>query len=81
VGAGGGITGTGTGTGTGATCGVGATWGAGEGQGPQTGIDEWTYLDTFFKRYNKVLLDVMAIDLGTSVLLLYVCCELQAWRR
>eukprot|EP00921_Rhytidocystis_pertsovi_P003554 GHVQ01006160.1.p1 GENE.GHVQ01006160.1~~GHVQ01006160.1.p1 ORF type:complete len:281 (-),score=27.01 GHVQ01006160.1:1635-2477(-) len=25
------------------------------------GIDEWTYLDTFFKRYNKVLLDKLAI--------------------
>merc|ERR1719159_811854 len=27
-----------------------------------TGIDEWTYLDTFFKRYNKVKLDHLAID-------------------
>ena len=25
-------------------------------------IDEWRYLDNFFKRYNKVLLDVMAIE-------------------
>merc|ERR550514_672503 len=27
-----------------------------------TGIDEWSYLDTFFKRYNKVKLDSLAID-------------------
>jgi len=27
-----------------------------------TGIDEWTYLDTFFKRYNKVKLDHLAIE-------------------
>merc|ERR1719262_1820644 len=27
-----------------------------------TGIDEWTYLDTFFKRFNKVKLDSLAID-------------------
>merc|ERR1711881_122193 len=27
-----------------------------------TGIDEWTYLDTFFKRFNKVKLDHLAID-------------------
>merc|ERR1719401_2130734 len=26
------------------------------------GIDEWTYLDNFFKRYNKVKLDHLAID-------------------
>merc|ERR1719486_1118878 len=26
------------------------------------GIDEWTYLDTFFKRFNKVKLDHLAID-------------------
>merc|ERR1719272_1034883 len=26
------------------------------------GIDEWTYLDNFFKRYNKVHLDHLAID-------------------
>lgn len=26
------------------------------------GIDEWTYLDTFFKRFNKVKLDSLAID-------------------
>jgi hypothetical protein len=26
------------------------------------GIDEWTYLDQFFKRYNKVKLDHLAID-------------------
>uniref|UniRef100_A0A0G4HVM7 Dynein regulatory complex subunit 2 n=1 Tax=Chromera velia CCMP2878 TaxID=1169474 RepID=A0A0G4HVM7_9ALVE len=26
------------------------------------GIDEWTYLDSFFKRYNKVFLDKLAID-------------------
>jgi hypothetical protein len=25
-------------------------------------IDEWRYLENFFKRYNKVLLDVMAIE-------------------
>lgn len=25
-------------------------------------IEEWNYLDNFFKRYNKVLLDVMAIE-------------------
>jgi len=25
-------------------------------------VDEWNYLDGFFKRYNKVLLDVMAIE-------------------
>merc|ERR1719262_257674 len=27
-----------------------------------TGIDEWNYLDNFFKRYNKVKLDSLAID-------------------
>merc|ERR1711904_124977 len=27
-----------------------------------TGIDEWTYLDTFIKRYNKVKLDHLAIE-------------------
>merc|ERR1719262_1906333 len=27
-----------------------------------TRIDEWTYLDTFFKRFNKVKLDSLAID-------------------
>merc|ERR1712159_10375 len=27
-----------------------------------TGIDEWTYLDTFFKRFNKVKLDHLAIE-------------------
>lgn len=27
-----------------------------------TGIDEWTYLDTFFKRFNKVKLDQLAIE-------------------
>merc|ERR1712005_94920 len=26
------------------------------------GIDEWTYLDTFFKRFNKVKLDHLAIE-------------------
>merc|ERR1712217_347850 len=26
------------------------------------GIDEWTYLDNFFKRFNKVKLDHLAID-------------------
>merc|ERR1740127_239524 len=26
------------------------------------GIDEWTYLDTFFKRFNKVKLDTLAIE-------------------
>eukprot|EP00401_Gymnodinium_catenatum_P083262 CAMPEP_0117607492 /NCGR_PEP_ID=MMETSP0784-20121206/80289_1 /TAXON_ID=39447 /ORGANISM="" /LENGTH=484 /DNA_ID=CAMNT_0005410673 /DNA_START=127 /DNA_END=1581 /DNA_ORIENTATION=+ len=26
------------------------------------GIDEWTYLDNFFKRYNKVMLDHLAIE-------------------
>merc|ERR1712193_38799 len=26
------------------------------------GIDEWTYLDNFFKRYNKVKLDHLAIE-------------------
>merc|ERR1712050_806915 len=26
------------------------------------GIDEWTYLDNFFKRYNKVKLDHVAIE-------------------
>merc|ERR1712039_698447 len=26
------------------------------------GIDEWTYLDNFFKRYNKVKLDSLAIE-------------------
>merc|ERR1712032_1064678 len=26
------------------------------------GIDEWTYLDTFFKRFNKVKLDNLAIE-------------------
>lgn len=26
------------------------------------GIDEWTYLDNFFKRFNKVKLDYLAID-------------------
>ena len=25
-------------------------------------LDEWNYLDNFFKRYNKVLLDVTAIE-------------------
>ena len=25
-------------------------------------VEEWNYLDNFFKRYNKVLLDVMAIE-------------------
>eukprot|EP00966_Prymnesium_polylepis_P094105 2178271-Prymnesium_polylepis.1 len=25
-------------------------------------VEEWDYLNNFFKRYNKVLLDVMAID-------------------
>ena len=25
-------------------------------------IEEWNYLDSFFQRYNKVLLDVMAIE-------------------
>ena len=25
-------------------------------------IEEWNYLDNFFKRYNKVLLDVMGIE-------------------
>lgn len=27
-----------------------------------TGVDEWTYLDMFFKRYNKVKLDHLAIE-------------------
>merc|ERR1719194_355528 len=27
-----------------------------------TGVDEWTYLDCFFKRYNKVYLDVFAVE-------------------
>merc|ERR1711877_104301 len=26
------------------------------------GIDEWTYLDNFFKRFNKVKLDSLAIE-------------------
>merc|ERR1712060_556540 len=26
------------------------------------GIDEWTYLDLFFKRFNKVKLDYLAIE-------------------
>merc|ERR1712023_272488 len=28
----------------------------------ETGIDEWTYMDTFFKRFNKVKLDSLALD-------------------
>ena len=31
----------------------------GQGRAP---IEEWNYLDQFFKRYNKVLLDVMGIE-------------------
>merc|ERR1712118_33935 len=27
-----------------------------------TGVDEWTYLDCFFKRYNKAYLDLFAVD-------------------
>merc|ERR1719230_1875953 len=27
-----------------------------------TGVDEWTYLDCFFKRFNKVYLDVFAVE-------------------
>ncbi|CEM25867.1 unnamed protein product [Vitrella brassicaformis CCMP3155] len=30
------------------------------------GVDEWSYLDTFLKRYNKVMLDKLAIDKETS---------------
>jgi len=31
-----------------------------------TGVDEWTYLDMFFKRYNKVKLDHLAIEQGRT---------------
>jgi len=31
-------------------------------------VDEWTYLDGFFKRFNKVHLDVLAIDREKSKL-------------
>mmetsp|Transcript_15668 Transcript_15668/g.37756 ORF Transcript_15668/g.37756 Transcript_15668/m.37756 type:complete len:498 (+) Transcript_15668:63-1556(+) len=27
-----------------------------------TGVDEWMYLDTFFRRYNKVYLDLLAVE-------------------
>ena len=38
-----------------------------------TGIDEWTYLDTFFKRFNKVKLDSSAV--GEPVRFQFLCAE------